>query len=133
MLHRQLTFSFFAGLMLLSIQLVAEYPQTSIDSQRSPANMASAYVPVESWVYPAFDLLQSKGLVQSAFFNMRPWTRLTCARLVEEAEDRAEETTPDNDTAKTLHTLQSEFAIELARRSGERNVEALLESSSQRT
>jgi len=56
-------------------------------SQRNVANMASPYVPVESWVYPAFALLAANGYVQSAFFDLRPWTRLDCARLIEEADD----------------------------------------------
>jgi hypothetical protein len=118
--------------MFLTTQLVAQSLSYLSDRQRSAGNMASAYMPVDSWVYPAFELLASKGLVQSAFFNMRPWTRLTCARLVDEAEDLAVDRTPDNDTLITINALKKEFAAELARRTGRRNVEALLESASVR-
>ena len=50
--------------------------------------MASTYVPFESWVYPAFDRLAAEGYVPSAIVGLRPWTRLSCAALVKEAEER---------------------------------------------
>src|ERR1700678_3395268 len=35
-------------------------------NSRSTADMASTYVPMESWVYPAFDRLAAEGYVSSA-------------------------------------------------------------------
>src|SRR5262249_1840178 len=49
------------------------------------ASLASPYEPLDSWVYPAFERLAALGYVHSAYLNQRPWTRLECARLVEEA------------------------------------------------
>ena len=49
------------------------------------ADIASAYVPIESWVYRPFDRLIAEGYVPSAPVSLRPWTRLSCARLVKEA------------------------------------------------
>src|SRR5580700_8896163 len=61
---------------------------SSDDKQRSVGNMASTYVPLDSWVYPAFDRLAALGYVQTAFVALRPWTRMECARLLEETSDR---------------------------------------------
>jgi hypothetical protein len=55
---------------------------------RQSKNMGSPYVPLDSWVYPAFDRLIALGYVRSAFVGLRPWTRMECARLLEEAEDQ---------------------------------------------
>jgi hypothetical protein len=101
-------------------------------SQSNAANMASPYVPVESWVYPAFELLAAKGYIQSAFFNLRPWTRLDCARLLEEADDLTADEPVSDDVAKTLRALRLEFAADLRRRAGDRNVEFRIESIDQR-
>lgn len=101
-------------------------------SQSNAANMASPYVPVESWIYPAFEWLAAKGYVQSAFFNLRPWTRLDCARLLEEADDLKTDQPVSDDVAKTLRALRLEFDSELRRRAGGRNVEFRIESIDQR-
>jgi hypothetical protein len=47
---------------------------------RQPKNMGSPYVPLDSWVYPAFDRLAAMGYLDSDIIGMRPWTRLECAR-----------------------------------------------------
>src|ERR1700761_8828286 len=83
------------------------------DKQRSPSNMASTYVPLDSWVYPAFDRLAALGYVQTDFVALRPWTRMECARLVEEAEDRAADGYSDNDAAVLYKDLLAEFAPEM--------------------
>src|SRR6266436_5584315 len=49
----------------------------------SSKDMGSPYVPMDSWVYPAFDRLAALGYVNSGIFGMRPWTRLECLRLVD--------------------------------------------------
>src|ERR1700753_4502301 len=51
------------------------------------SNMASTYVPIESWVYPAIERLAMAGYIQTAFAGLRPWTRMESARLVAEARD----------------------------------------------
>src|SRR5215469_4535525 len=77
---------------------------------------ASTYVPIESWVYPAFERLAAEGYLQSAFFSLRPWTRNECARLEEEAKEAGERTPPPigSDVPGLLKTLQQEFAPELS-------------------
>lgn len=123
----------FMGFMLIVTRQAAASSDLYDTPERDVANMASTYVPVESWVYPAFELLASKGYVQSAFFNLRPWTRLDCARLLEEAKELTADESVSHDTAATLRSLRQEFALELRRREGERNTEFRIESVDQRT
>jgi len=50
------------------------------------APQGSVYVPLDSWVYPAFDRLAGLGAINKQFAGLRPWTRIQCAQLVVEAE-----------------------------------------------
>ncbi len=76
------------------------------------SRMASPYVPLDSWVYPAFDRLAALGVVQSATIGMKPWTRSECARLLDEAKNHV---SPEmNDEASTIYArLVEEFHTEL--------------------
>jgi hypothetical protein len=121
------------GTMLSLTRQAASYSGVQDASQRNPANMASPYVPVDSWIYPAFELLAAKGYLQSAFFDLRPWTRLDCTRLLEEADELAADRSFDRDIAITVRELKQEFAAELKRRAGEGNTELRIESLDQRT
>jgi Capsule assembly protein Wzi/PAP2 superfamily len=72
----------------------------------------SPYVPIDSWVYPAFERLAAMGVVTDAIAGLRPWTRKECARLVEEVSGEVDENNPDE--AFRLYTaLAREFATEL--------------------
>jgi membrane-associated phospholipid phosphatase len=76
----------------------------------STANLASPYVPLDSWVYPALERLMGLGLIDSGFLAMRPWTRRECARLLSEAGDHVE----GNAMATDIYNqLQEEFRPEL--------------------
>jgi len=95
------------------------------DRIRNPAYMASSYVPLDSWIYPALQRLIALGYVRSAMLGMRPWTRMQCASLLEDAEDKF----PDNghdegQPGKIYSTLSQEFATEIARLDGASNVAA---------
>jgi len=52
------------------------------------ATLASPYITVDSWIYPAVLRLYSLGFIDHVFLGMRPWTRATVARLLEDAQDR---------------------------------------------
>jgi Capsule assembly protein Wzi/PAP2 superfamily len=82
---------------------------------QAAGSRASAFVPLDSWVYPALERLVAEGYVRTAMLGMRPWTRTECARLVGEAEDRinAEEKDPPKEVARVLGALEREFAGEL--------------------
>ena len=95
------------------------------------SEMASTYVPLDSWVYSAFERLVAEGYVQTAFLSLRPWTRLDCARLIEEAEDQITGEPVPSDAPALLRSLKLEFAAELERRGGSPNREFRLESLDQ--
>ncbi|HEY6274284.1 MAG TPA: phosphatase PAP2 family protein, partial [Terriglobales bacterium] len=81
----------------------------------STENLSSAYVPMDSWVYPAFERLGGLGVINSGFFGLRPWTRRECARLLEEAADSVDESSPQVDEGSRLYAaLAREFAPELS-------------------
>ncbi|MGI9101559.1 MAG: capsule assembly Wzi family protein [Terriglobales bacterium] len=97
------------------------------ESGRDPANMGSSFVPVDSWVYPAIDRLAAMGYIRSAFAGLRPWTRLECARLLEEAAV-LESGSGSTEAERLYGALKSEFLMESGRRNGEQNLGAELES-----
>ncbi|MHB8486143.1 MAG: capsule assembly Wzi family protein [Candidatus Acidiferrales bacterium] len=92
-------------------------------------SMGSPYVPLDSWIYPALLRLAALGYIQSDIEGMRPWTRMECARLVEEAGDNLE----DNESAPKLadnlySSLEREFAQEINLLGGGDNARVRLES-----
>ena len=100
----------------------------SNEKQRSASNMASTYVPLDSWVYSAFDRLAALGYVQTDFVALRPWTRMECARLVMEAADRTADGESDSEAAALYRSLSNEFALELRREDGAANSGMQIES-----
>jgi len=94
-----------------------------------PENMGSTYVPLDGWIYPAFDRLAALGYVQSGFAGLRPWTRMECARLVQEAGELIEQQGIENGEAVRLYrALGQEFAPEIGLWEGGRNQGAQVES-----
>jgi len=98
------------------------------EKQRSASNMASTYVPLDSWGYAAFDRLAALGYVQTAFVGLRPWTRMECARLLEEASDRTADGGADSEAAALYRGLSTEFGLELRREEGVANSGMQIES-----
>jgi len=78
----------------------------------TPSERASAYVPMDSWVYPAFDRLVALGVTNSAIVGLRPWTRKECARILEEISGEVDESDP-NEQWRIYSSLAREFAVEL--------------------
>ncbi len=72
-------------IMTLSLHAAA-FSNPQDGARASASNMASTYVPIESWVYPAFEQLAAEGYLSAAFFSLRPWTRMDCARLEKQTE-----------------------------------------------
>jgi membrane-associated phospholipid phosphatase len=63
------------------------FTEEPITHARKPDALGSPYVPLDSWVYAAFDRLAALGYAPSAYANLRPWTRMECARLLAAADD----------------------------------------------
>lgn len=109
------------------------FEEKTADHPRSPENMASPYVPVGSWIYPLFDRLAALGYVRSAHAGNRPWSRMECARLLEEAQERLAQEDGDGEGPAIYATLAGEFRDEISRRDGAPNVGATLDSLYTRT
>jgi len=91
--------------------------------------MSSPYVPPDSRVYPMFDRLAALGFITTAHLNIRPWTRMECARLLEEAGERiGSEGVEEGEGTRIYHDLSQEFEAELGRLNGAANVGVSLDS-----
>jgi hypothetical protein len=64
----------------------------------APAALGSPYIPVDSWVYPAMLRLYSLGYVDDVFLGMRPWTRASLGRMVEQADAQIADADEGTDT-----------------------------------
>ncbi len=96
---------------------------------RNPAYMGSPYVPLDSWIYPAFSRLIALGAIRSADLGIRPWTRMECARLLEEARERlGEDAEVGSEAHKIYLTLEDEFLAETDRVDGAPNLGLRVES-----
>jgi hypothetical protein len=93
------------------------------------SNMGSPYVPMDSWIYSAFERLAAMGYVNSGMSGMRPWTRLECARLLNESENNRIEDDSSSEAAKMYVELSKEFAGELLEMSAGENRVAKVESA----
>ena len=98
------------------------------DGTLSVGNQGSPYVPLDSWVYPAFDRLAAFGVIQSGFAGMRPWTRSECTRLLGEAGERIDEGIGGSEAENTYRLLESEFRDELESAGGEGHFRGRVES-----
>ncbi len=52
-----------------------------------PDHDGSTYIPVDSWVYPEMMRLYGMGYIDTAFLNMRPWTRRSVLHMLEESRN----------------------------------------------
>ena len=87
-------------------------------SDRS-SSLGTTYVPLNSWIYPAMKRLIALGYIQSEFMDMQPWSRLECARMVQEAGERIADTTDVSAEVDGIYTsLVKEFAIDSERIGG---------------
>ena len=95
----------------------------------NPKNMGSPYVPLDGWIYPAFDRLIALGYVRSAILGQRPWTRLECARLLGEAKELVSATEDvDQEALGIYDSLSREFEYEQELFDGQANRTLRLES-----
>ena len=106
---------------------------TLIHDESGPMDYpGSTYVPVDSWVYAAFDRLAALGYLSNGFQGTRPWSREQCARLlidVNEALASIGGDAPIDSQASALAiALHHEFAREEATFAGANNTSAEVES-----
>jgi len=49
-------------------------------------DLGSTYISVDSWIYPALLRLHAMGYLDTAFINMRPWTRRSVLHMLQRSE-----------------------------------------------
>jgi Capsule assembly protein Wzi len=81
-----------------------EPPETS--------NYGLIYVPLDSWIYPAFERLFSLGYADSAYLGMRPWTRTSCLQILQESYPQLENAPQDLEAWSIFQALAAEFGID---------------------
>jgi membrane-associated phospholipid phosphatase len=97
------------------------YAESSdVSPARRTGSSGSPYVELDSWIYPAIERLAALGYIRMAFLGMRPWTRIECAHLVEEASDRIafDGESGSREAARLYYALEREFAGDLETASG---------------
>jgi Capsule assembly protein Wzi len=81
--------------------------------------VGSPYVELDSWIYPALDRLAALGYVDSGFSDTRPWTRMECARMVQQVGRRLDVDPGGSTEARRFYaTLRNEFQSELGESNG---------------
>jgi membrane-associated phospholipid phosphatase len=99
------------------------------DQPYRPSDMGSPYVPMSSWVYAEFDRLAALGYLKTDISGLRPWTRMECARLLQEADDKLRWNEAGAVEAGSIYdSLATEFAMESKLLEGGSNLQARLES-----
>ncbi|HMD87424.1 MAG TPA: capsule assembly Wzi family protein [Terriglobia bacterium] len=74
----------------------------------------SVYVPLDNWVYAAFDRLAALGTVNKQFVGLRPWTRMQCAESVLDADQNMLNADVSTGESMALYdALQQEFSVEI--------------------
>jgi len=69
---------------------------------------ADVYVPMDSWVYPAMTRLHALGYADTAFLGVRPWTRRSIERMLDEVND-AEEVEANSQAADIVAAVRREI------------------------
>lgn len=103
------------------------------DSQRVELDLdhwwsgrGSPYVELDNWIYPAIERLAALGYIHSEFLDMRPWTRMECARFLQEAQDRIENEGASAAEVKLIYdALEEEFRREINSLNGKGRVRSL--------
>jgi len=81
---------------------------------RASGYTGTKYVELDSWIYPALERLAASGYVHSGFLGMRPWTRVECAQMVEQAAEKFAAVDADPaGLAAVYRTLTHEFEADL--------------------
>jgi Capsule assembly protein Wzi len=76
------------------------------------SNYGLDYVPLDSWVYPAFERLISLGYADSAFLGLRPWTRTSCLQILQETYPKLEAAPEDAEAWRIFRALAEEFGAD---------------------
>ena len=76
------------------------------------SNYGLVYMPLDSWIYPAFERLFSLGYADSAYLDMRPWTRTSCLQILQETYPKLQDAPQDKEAWEIFQALAVEFGLE---------------------
>ncbi len=79
------------------------------------SNYGLVYMPLDSWIYPAFERLFSLGYADSAYLDMRPWTRTSCLQILQETYPKLQDAPQDKEAWEIFQALALEFGLEAGR------------------
>lgn len=91
--------------------------------------MSSTYIELDSWIYPAIERLAALGVINSTYFGLRPWTRVSVYQMLARAEDS--HLSPE--ATRLLEALRLEFSRESELRAGTPNKSISIDSLYERT
>ncbi len=86
--------------------------KSSVTMIRSPGSVGTAYVALDSPIYDEIERLAALGYIHSEFLGLRPWTRMTCARMLQEAGEN-NVLAEGGQAAELYTTLSGDFSYEL--------------------
>ena len=88
----------------------------------------SAYVPMDSWIYPALERLHALGYLDSAFLGIRPWTRLSIVHMLGESAARMEADNGNREAREIYLAVLRELQPDIDEGSGQKRVFGHLDS-----
>lgn len=80
----------------------------TVDTGYEPAR-GSAYIPIDSWIYPALDRLQALGYIHYAYLGLRPWTRLSITHVLDQTAQFQDFTGNDDQAYQIYLALRKEL------------------------
>lgn len=94
---------------------IGTFSNDNDDLQDHARQTGSPMVPLDSWIYPAFDRLSALAATRSDFLGIRPWSRMECARLLLES---GELDSVEGESNELVAELKEEFTAEIAATNG---------------
>ena len=96
----------------VSDQSTLDQTKSTVTTIRSPGSVGSPYVALDSPIYEQIQRLAALGYIHSQFLGLRPWTRLVCAEMLQEAEEN-NVVREGGEAAELYAVLSGDFAYEL--------------------
>jgi hypothetical protein len=84
---------------------------------------------MDSWVYPALDRLHALGYIDTAFMDLRPWTRLSIAHMLQSSADAIDANVNDEEAREIYLAVQKEVSSDVDTARGEHEVRGEFESA----
>jgi len=84
-------------------------PFMIVPTSQIAGNLGSTYIPLDSWMYPALMRLYSLGYLDTAFVDMRPWTRLSVLRMLFAEQEKIHSDTNNEQALEIYNAVLGEL------------------------